>query len=286
MYELGGEPRYITAVAEVTTDGVSVGTVFDSTGKERVSAMPYGYDVAEGNIANHIAYDKMGLNEDIDADEEDLWFPGGTYIFPTSGMQMEIYCNSTNDVSTGTGAHSVNIAYLTSDFVQHSTSIVLTSTNPVPTGATDIYRINNVKLESAGSLAKSAGYIDIRSTAGTPIYSRIPASGTRARNAIYTVPHGYDYYVAQNTYSIGNSGNAKVFGRFSMKTNWNIATSTIGDIFFPISEIGITDAVWTAEYAIPLKIRQHTDIRVTCKGDAVTANAVASVQYRGWLEPS
>ena len=46
MYELGGNPKCITAVAEVTTDGVSVGTVFDSTGKERVSAMPYGYDVA------------------------------------------------------------------------------------------------------------------------------------------------------------------------------------------------------------------------------------------------
>lgn len=40
MYEIGGNPKYITAVAEVTTDGVSVGTVFDSTGKERVSGMP------------------------------------------------------------------------------------------------------------------------------------------------------------------------------------------------------------------------------------------------------
>jgi hypothetical protein len=53
-----------------------------------------------------------------------------------------------------------------------------------------------------------------------------------------------------------------------------------------VSTDGITDAEWNGVYAIPLKVRQHTDLRVTCKGDAVTANAVATVQYRGWLEPS
>jgi hypothetical protein len=48
-------------------DGMSWNYV-DSVGtKLRVSAMPYGYDIAEGNIEGHSAWVKLGYNGDVDA---------------------------------------------------------------------------------------------------------------------------------------------------------------------------------------------------------------------------
>jgi hypothetical protein len=281
--EIIGGP--IKPIIFVSTDSTSQGVrLIDNC--QYVVSKDYYVGVAEGDISDHISFTKFGLNEDIDIDEEDLWYVGGTYVFPTSGMQMEVYCSSTKDINGGTGANSMMLTYLTSDFVQHTTQITLTSTDPILTGATDIYRVNSWRIVSAGTISKADGYVDIRNTADTPIYSRVPSSGTRARNACYTVPDGYNFYIAQNTYSIGNAGNAKVFGRFSMKSNYNEATSTIGSIFFPLSEIGVTDNSWSAQYAVPPKIISHSDLRVTCRGDALTANAVATIQYRGWLDPT
>lgn len=286
MYELGGNPKYITAVAEVTTDGVSVGTVFDSAGKERISAMPYGYDVAEGNIANHVPFSKIGYNPDVDANEEDLWAAGGTYVFPTTQMKMRVVSSSTADDSTDTGARTIYLEYLTETFAQKTETITLDGTTPVETASTDIYRVNRFRVLTAGTGAKAAGNIDIASTNGTPIYSRIPTGLTAARNAIYTVPLGYNLHISQMTYSIGNASGGR-FGRFSMRANYLEQTKTAtGAIFYPYSEIGVQDGPFTISYDVPMKFPSGTDIRVVIQGDAANADAICSVQYRGWLEGS
>lgn len=66
--------------------------------KPRVSAMPYLYDVAEGNVADHTPWSKIGFNGDIGTSEEDLWTAGGTYVWPTAEMQMQAVSTSAKDV--------------------------------------------------------------------------------------------------------------------------------------------------------------------------------------------
>ncbi len=66
--------------------------------KPRVSAMPYLYDVAEGNVADHTSWSKIGFNSDIGTSEEDLWTVGGPYVWPAAEMQMQAVSTSAKDV--------------------------------------------------------------------------------------------------------------------------------------------------------------------------------------------
>jgi len=226
----------------------------------------------------------MGFNPDVDAGEEEIWAVGGSYVWPTAEMRMEIVSSSADDAAEGTGARTVRIRYLTSAFVEKSEDITLTGVTPVPTVAADIYRVNWFRVLTAGSGGKAAGNLDLRHLSDTPIYSRIPTGLTRARNAMYTVPAGKILFITQLTYSTGNSQGGR-FCRFSLRSNYEDLSNTLtGNVFYPYSEIGVQDGAFTITYDLPMKFVAGADIKVSAMGDATNADALCSVQYRGWLE--
>jgi hypothetical protein len=66
--------------------------------KPRVSSMPYNYDIAEGNVANHWAWSKIGYTPTMNTTESDVWSAAGVYAFPTTAGAKEVVS------SDGTGA--------------------------------------------------------------------------------------------------------------------------------------------------------------------------------------
>lgn len=71
--------------------------------KPRVSAMSYLYDIAEGNVADHSNWSKIGYNPDIGTSDEDLWSAGGMYAFPSAAGVMEVLSSdATADEDIGT----------------------------------------------------------------------------------------------------------------------------------------------------------------------------------------
>jgi hypothetical protein len=251
--------------------------------KLMINAMPYGFDVAEGNIADHYPFSKLGFNADVDAAEEDLWAVGGKYVWPAAEQRMEVVSSSALDTADGTGAQSVHLVYLDSDFVEHTEDIELAGLTPVATEATDIYRINHLWVLTAGTGGVAAGDIDIRNLANTPIYSRIPSGLTRARNAIYTVPAGICLYISQINYSIGSSKGG-VFGRFSFRANYNMLTDMPSTLMYPYSEVGVDSQSFSVTFTVPMRFCAGVDMLVAVQGDATNADAVCSTQYRGWTE--
>ena len=223
------------------------------------------------------------MNIDVDAAEEDLWAVGGLYVWPAANQQMEIVSSSNDDSGNSTGAWTVKIWYLDSSFNEFNETITLMGKIPVATVATNIYRINNFRIQTTGTGGKAAGDIDIRNLADTPIYSRIPTGATRARNSIYTVPAGKAIFITNMTYSIGASAVGH-FGRFSFRARYDDITGVPSTIFYPYSEIGVTDMAFTIVYQIPMKFPAGVDIKVSVQADATNANAVCTVQYRGWIE--
>jgi hypothetical protein len=251
--------------------------------KLMVNSKPYGFDIAQRNLAGHLPFSKLGFNPDVDADEEDLWAVGGKYVWPAAGQRMEVVSSSGDDAALGTGARTVLLTYLDSDFVEHTEIIILAGLTPVATEATDIYRINYFWVLTAGTGGKAAGNIDIRNLADTPIYSRIPTGLTRARNVIFTVPAGVCLYISQITYSIGSSKGG-VFGRFSFRANYNELTDLPTLVMYPYSEIGIDSQAFTVSLTVPMRFCSGVDLIVSVQGDATNADAVCSCQYRGWTE--
>lgn len=76
--------------------------------KPRVSSMPYLYDIAEGNVPNHVRFSKIGYAPSFSVGvNTDIWSYCGTqpvYLFPTAAMGMEVV--SSNAADTGTVIHS------------------------------------------------------------------------------------------------------------------------------------------------------------------------------------
>jgi hypothetical protein len=272
-------------IGNVSTNPIYVlaGTKALADGKTRVSSTPYGYDVTEGNLSGHTPFFKTGYNPDVDAAEEELWSVGGSYVFPASGQQMELTSSSTLDSTTGTGAKTVKIWYLDSALAEKEETVTMDGTNIVPTTATNIYRINAFRVMTAGTTGAAAGNIDIRNLADTPIYSRISAGKTRARNSIYTVPVSKTLYITQLTFSIINSSGGRS-GIMTLRATYDDKIQAVSTLFYPYFEIGAQDSSVVMNLDFPIKFPAGTDIKLSVIGDATNADAVCTGSYRGWLE--
>jgi len=249
--------------------------------KIRVSSMSYLYDIAEGNVANHIGWTKTGYNEGLGATEEDMWNVGGTYIFPTAEMQMEVVSSSADDTSNGTGVRKVKIWYLDDAGVEKTEEITMNGATPVATTATDIYRINRFRITATGTGLKAAGNIDIRNLADTPIYARISTGMTRARQAIYTVPAGKVLYITSVTMSCGANVSGRLV-RFTTRATYDNIADTINSWFTAYTEIYLEDNAITVSLEIPTHFHPLVDIKVS----AISPDGAASgnTTLRGWLE--
>lgn len=251
--------------------------------KLRVSSMPYGYDIVEGNITGHTPFFKTGYNADVDAAEEDMWIVGGMYVFPAAAQRMEVVSSSTADAAAGTGALTVKIWYLTSAFVEKTEVVTLTGTVAVPTVATDIYRINAFRVLTAGAGGSAVGTIDIRHITLGTIFSRIAIGNTRARNSIYTVPVDKTLYITQISCSVGNSAGGR-YARFTLRATYDDQAQATSSLLYPYYEIGIQDSAYNMHLDFPIKFPTGTDLKMSVIGDATNADAICTCAYRGWLE--
>jgi hypothetical protein len=59
-------------------------------GKIRVANMPYGHDIAEGNVLRHEAWTKIGYTPTMTTADSDIWSSAGVYTFPTTPGAWEV----------------------------------------------------------------------------------------------------------------------------------------------------------------------------------------------------
>jgi len=160
-----------------------------------VVSTPLPLAVSRGIMDGYSVFTKSGYNGAVTGAEEDIWSVWGVFVQPTAGMQMEVASSSASDTSAWTWAQSIRIFYLDNTFTEKSTDVTMNWVTPVATTATDIYRINGVKVITMWSNWAAVGDIDVRHLSNTPIYSRIDAEHARDRCFIYTVPKWKALYI-------------------------------------------------------------------------------------------
>jgi hypothetical protein len=244
--------------------------------------MPYGTAIARGYVEGHTSLFKTGYNPDVDATEEDLWSVGGSYVFPAAAAGLEVVSSSDNDKTGSTGALTVKIWYLDAAFTEKTEVVIMNGTTVVPTVATDIYRVNAFRVITAGTAGAAVGDIDIRHLDNTPIYSRIAATHTRARNSIYTVPAGKTLYISQLSFSITNPAGGRS-AKFTLRGTYDDKVQAASTLFYPYYEIGIQDGAISMCLEYPITFPAGTDIKISVIGDAGNADAVCTGSYLGWL---
>ena len=253
-------------------------------GKPRMSCTDYLYDIGEGTVSDHSIFDKFGINEDVDsAAEEDIWINGGSYRWPAAEQAMDVVSSSAKDTATtGTGAWTIRIYYLNASFVGKSIDVTLAGLTPVATSTSDIYRINRVRVLTAGTGLKAAGNIDVKATAPTAtVYARVGTGQTMTRQCIHTVQASRVVYVTQMTVSIGGT-TAPKFGRFILRSNYDFQSAVLRGVFYPFAEIGVNSMGMEENFQVPLKFPAGADIIVSCKTVDNDCNTTATL--RGWQE--
>lgn len=188
------------------------------------------------------------------------------------------------DVSAKNGAMAVEVKYLDGTYAQKSEIILLNGTTVVPTTNTDIFRVNNFRMIVAGANKVPTGNLTIRHLADTPVYSYITAGFTRARNAQYTVPLGYNLFVYEFDSGYATTGNAnKEYARVTTRANVDPTTKFMTDgIFYPFTDCLSQNTTIPIPISCPTRLPEKTDIKVSC---IASQTGVVITTIRCWLEP-
>jgi hypothetical protein len=199
--------------------GSSVGTllsdvVSDDTSATTVRAFDAESLIAEGKLSDRFIVNKFGRNLDIGTGSvpEDIWGGGGPYTgFPSGSAEaVRITSASASDTAAGTGARSVFIEGLDSNWNRQSELLSTNVLTPV-VSANTYRRVNRAYIVAAGSGGVNAGNITVQHNVTTAnIFAVIQAGFGQSKQAVYTVPAGYTAYLRSMGSSIlGVTGTAR-----------------------------------------------------------------------------
>jgi hypothetical protein len=248
--------------------------------KPRVSAMPYTYDIAEGNVPGHSTWSKIGFNAAVTTEQDVAPYLTGSYVYPTAATTMTIVSSLANDTkTTGTGAWTVTVYYLTTGYVEKSVTVDMAGLTPVQI-ATDIFRVQNARIATCGATGAAVGNLTI--AAGGVTYGYISTTKTRTRQCLWTVPIGKTLYVTQISFSCGDQAASK-YVRFTTRANFDDKSGLVlqRGLFMPFHEILLNNTSFTRELNHPTKLPATTDLKVSVYANSA---AVVSCSLRGWIE--
>lgn len=176
-----------------------------------------------GRVQGNYIISGFGRNGDVDA-AEDIWNGGGDYTgFPTTtAEEFQVFSSDVNDTSAGTGARTVRVFYLDSNYEMFDSSgnylyfdATLNGTTAVNTGVTGT-RVWKAEVQSSGSGQTNAGDITIRwRTTTAVIFAVMPAGFAETQLSNFTVPAGYTGYLKR--YQGSMSDNTANTGQMAIK---------------------------------------------------------------------
>lgn len=203
------------------------------------------YDVAKGNMFDTSPVNVFGYNQTIGTTFETVWDDGGSYVYPTSALIMDVVSTSTSDTM------DLFIDGLDINYNQITETVTLTGTSAVTT-TTAFYRINRATI-LAGS---NVGNISI-SNGGTN-YAFIGAGIGSTQACIYTVPAGHSaYFVRFDIVSATANQNKYVTFRNVLTTNTG-RILRVGEGTMAINQVSL-------DRQVPFKIAEKTDFHFEAK---------------------
>lgn len=256
--------------------------------KPRVSAMPYTYDIAEGNVADHTPFRALGSNASVGATEEDLWEKGGVYAFPADGgVQLEVISTGANAADddgspAGTGIRTVEIHYLDTAWAEQTETLTMNGVGAVTTTATDILRVNDFHAATVGSGGSCAGAtgIDLQVAGAGAIHSHIANGKNTSLQAIWTVPAGKTVYLTDWHFGAAST-TASRWARFVLQATAQDGVYTKD--LFRTCDIGVVlEGSDKLHFTHPIPLGEKTDIKISVIGSG--AGIVCTGAFEGWYE--
>lgn len=180
--------------------------------------------VSIGAIPNWRAFRKFGMNDAVPSGTSEMWPAGELRVLPTSAGQFSIVSDSAEDdpdeaTPPGTGAWTVTVEGLDSNYDEISETVTLAGLTPVLSVGTDWFRINRMYNVTAGSNEVNVG--NITASIGGDTQAYIEANQGQTHQTHYTVPAGHSLMIRGYRLNVGRMsgstdlhvlGQAKFFG--------------------------------------------------------------------------
>ena len=234
---------------------------------------PFNLQVAREQIFNHKTIFKFGFNPDIDNTLETVWAQGGLYSYLESATVLKVSSSSTADTSAGTGARTVELFGLDTNYDEINETVTLNGQNAVNT-TKEYLRINRMIVRSAGTGSQNAGVIYAGTgtvTTGVPAnkYATIAIGDNQTLMSLWTVPKDYTAYLIQTDITVATTQNNKY-------CTVHLVSRPYNEVFQIKDKFVKSEGSVHQGYTIPLKFEEKTDIEVRAIGDSLGADIAIS----------
>ena len=241
---------------------------------------PFELQVSRGQISYHNTLFKYGYNPLIINVNETIWDGGGIYAYPAAAAVMYVSSSNTNDTSAGTGARTIYIEGLDTNYNVITENVTLNGQTQVAT-TKSFLRVYRSYVLTAGTGGTNAGSIYIGTTGATSgvptgtYYARISVGEGQTLMAVYTVPAGKTLYINTGTATHGtDTAGAYMTIRFMVRPFGGVFRSTV--------KVDVTGAELVFPFQYPLKLEEKTDLEVRAICNKNQNNAV-SATFEGVL---
>jgi hypothetical protein len=219
---------------------------------------------------------KFGANEAIGTTQEDIWFNGGMYPWPTTAQTIRVRAGGNpNDDDGGTGAQTIRVTGLDENWNVAVEDITLAGASASSPTTTTFIRINTAKVLTCGTYSSSnAGNIIIENTGSAAALANIEAGFGRTQLSMYTVPAGFQAWLQE--FFVTVAGNKPTSLYFWKRDNADDVTTPFSpkEIVLPLHEV---DAAFEHQAAAVEPFPPKTDL--WWSGAAVSGTSSATVEY-------
>jgi hypothetical protein len=236
------------------TDDTPIGNVDDALKITTDPGVPLNVadawlEIAKGNVTGTTGVNKYGFNPSVSPNNfEDVWDGSSLYVFPTVARTVNVKSTSTDDDSTGTGARTVLLEGLDSNYDEITETITLNGTTDV-LSTNSFLRLHRMKIMTCGGGEHNAGDITATSTTDLLLLAQITENLGQTQMCLYTVPAGKTAYVVDWHITVIADMDMALF------------TREINSCFQAKRKVIVSEAD-VQEWKPYLKLPEKTDIRV------------------------
>lgn len=234
----------------------------------------YEFEVSRGNIPGVSSGNKFGKNLAVTT-AEDIWQAGGIFASPTTAGVVNFASSSAVDTAAGTGARTLQITGVDTNWLSVTETITLRGTTNVPT-VNKYWGINRVLVLTAGTGATNAGTITGTSTGtGTPVLATIVIGKAQTQQCIYFVPAGYTAYITRLNISQTNSTSTATLQA-------ELFIKPFGGVFNIKNDLSLGQAGTNAveeHFDTPIIVTEKSIVKITATPSAGSATVSAEFDY-------
>lgn len=234
-------------------------------------------EAAKELINHQTGFVIKGVKEGISASVLDdiSQIPATTVVPDPGGIQLAIKSSTVNDAAAGTGARTIEIAYLDTAGLEQTETLILNGTTQVDTVATNIDKVNWIHSLTVGSGGVADGNLSLVDKAtGIIVYEYIEAGGNASLSARYHVPSDKTGFV-KGWICSADTSRADIRLRATVD---NFERHIVDGVFIFQDSVMLKDSSsGYIPFEYPLLLPSSSSIKVSAKGAGSGANVGTSI---------